>query len=95
MNMTPVDQAFDYSTPLTTRQFQLPKYSQTCIYCSNQESISLMNDGGSFRQCVKCRKQFRAQIQQEQKQPEQRQRVQIKKIEVSAHHPYYLPNSFN
>jgi hypothetical protein len=54
-----------------------------------------MNDGGSFRQCVKCRKQFRAQIQQEQKQPEQRQRVQINKIEVSAHHPYYLPNSFN
>ena len=94
MNMTPVDQAFDYSTPLTNQQFQLPKYSQTCIYCNNQESISLMNDGGSFRQCVKCRKQFRAQIQQEQKQPEQRQSVKINKIEISAHHPYYLPNSF-
>ena len=95
MNMTPVDQAFDYSTPLTTRQFQLPTYSQTCIYCSNQESISLMNDGGSFRQCLKCRKQFRAQIHQNTEQiqkPEQRHRVQINKIEVSAHHPYYLPN---
>jgi len=90
--MTPVEKAFDYSTPLTNSQFQLPKYSQTCIYCSNQESISLMNDGGSFRQCLKCRKQFRAQIQQQQ---QQRQQVQIKKIEISAHHPYYLPNSFD
>ena len=97
MNMTPLDQAFDYSTPLTTRQFQLPTYSQTCIYCSNQESISLMNDGGSFRQCLKCRKQFRAQIIVETKkdsaiQKEQRQQAPPKKNEVSAHHPFYLPN---
>ena len=94
MNMTPLDQAFDYSTPLSINQFHLPKYSPICIYCSNPESISLMHDRGSFRQCLKCRKQFRAQIQQEQKQPEQRQSVKINKIEISAHHPYYLPNSF-
>ena len=97
MNMTPLDQAFDYSTPLSINQFHLPKYSPICIYCSNPESISLMHDRGSFRQCLKCRKQFRAQIIVETKkdsaiQKEQRQQAPPKKNEVSAHHPFYLPN---
>ena len=96
MNMTPLDQAFDYSTPLSINQFHLPKYSPICIYCSNPESISLMNDGGSFRQCLNCRKQFRAQILEPQKNSTiQRQQAPPKKHEVSAHHPFYLPNPTN
>ena len=89
--MTPVEQAFDYSTSLTTTQFKIPKYSPICIYCNHPESSSLMHDGGSFRQCLKCKKQFRAQIQIQQNQ-EQRQQAPQKKQEVSAHHPFYLPN---
>ena len=38
------------------------KYSPTCIYCKNPTSISLMNDGGSFRCCDRCRKNFRATV---------------------------------
>lgn len=37
-------------------------YDQTCPFCSFPESKGLMNDGGSFRECRRCRKQFRANI---------------------------------
>lgn len=37
-------------------------YSPKCIYCNNVSSKSLMNDGGSFRQCDRCRKNFRAVV---------------------------------
>jgi hypothetical protein len=37
-------------------------YSPKCIYCGNLESISLMNDGGAFRKCNKCKKNFKASI---------------------------------
>jgi hypothetical protein len=37
-------------------------YDPTCVFCSHKHSIPLMNDGGSFRQCYKCRKNFRAKI---------------------------------
>ena len=38
------------------------KYSPVCIFCKNNISISLMNDGGAFRQCQRCRKNFRATV---------------------------------
>jgi len=39
------------------------KYSPNCIYCKNTTSTSLMNnDGGSFRRCDRCKKNFRAII---------------------------------
>jgi hypothetical protein len=37
-------------------------YNPICIFCRHNQSTSLMNDGGSFRQCVRCRKNFRATI---------------------------------
>ena len=36
-------------------------FSPTCIFCSFQDSISLTNDG-SFRQCKKCKKQFKSHL---------------------------------
>lgn len=36
-------------------------FSPICIFCSSKDSISLTNDG-SFRQCNRCKKQFRAFI---------------------------------
>jgi hypothetical protein len=39
-----------------------PIFSPICIFCSSNESISLINDG-SFRQCKKCKKQFKARLQ--------------------------------
>jgi len=60
MNFTPVDKAFDYTSTLKPEQIN-PTYSNTCIYCNNVKSIPLLQDG-SFRQCLQCRKHFRAQI---------------------------------
>ena len=38
------------------------KFSPKCIFCSFHDSSSLLNDGGSFRQCNRCKKQFKAQL---------------------------------
>ena len=35
-------------------------FSPKCIFCTSNESIPLSNDGGSFRQCNRCKKQFKA-----------------------------------
>jgi len=34
-------------------------FSPQCIFCSSIETISLVNDG-CFRQCTRCKKQFKA-----------------------------------
>ena len=39
----------------------LPKLSPNYIFCSSNDTRVLLNDG-SFRQCNKCNKQFRAKI---------------------------------
>jgi len=36
------------------------QFSPICIFCSSPNSIALSNDGGSFRQCNACKKQFKA-----------------------------------
>jgi len=38
------------------------KFSPNCIFCSTTESTPLTNDG-SFRQCNRCKKQFKARLQ--------------------------------
>lgn len=38
-------------------------FSPICIFCSDKESISLVGDG-SFRQCKRCKKQFKAKVLQ-------------------------------
>jgi hypothetical protein len=40
----------------------MSRFSSVCIFCSSSDTISLMNDGGSFRQCNKCKRQFKAQF---------------------------------
>lgn len=35
------------------------RFSPRCIFCPSTESIALLNDG-SFRQCNRCKKQFKA-----------------------------------
>jgi hypothetical protein len=39
----------------------LAKFSPICIFCSGGESIPLTKDG-SFRQCNRCKKQFKAKL---------------------------------
>lgn len=62
MNYTPLDQAFNIISNTYGGHII---YSPICIYCKNNESISLFpgsRDGGSFRQCRRCKKNFRANV---------------------------------
>jgi hypothetical protein len=59
---TPINEAFDYDSTIKPNQV-ISTYSTICIFCSNPNTIALLNDG-SFRQCLKCRKNFKARITQ-------------------------------
>jgi hypothetical protein len=56
LNKTNLDDAFNFDSPI---KYSAPKYSTQCIWCNHEETIALLKDG-SYRQCVKCRKQFSA-----------------------------------
>jgi hypothetical protein len=63
MNYTPLEEAYKIHHINTNTYSGAIKYSPTCIYCKNLTSTSLLNDdGGSFRRCDRCRKNFRAII---------------------------------
>jgi hypothetical protein len=59
---TPLDEAYQvhHVNPNTYRG--TVQYSPVCVFCSNPTSLPLMNDGGSLRRCVRCKKEFRATI---------------------------------
>lgn len=63
MNFTSLDEAYKIHHINSNTYSGTIKYSPVCIYCKNPSSKSLMNsDGGSFRQCDKCKKNFRAVV---------------------------------
>lgn len=62
MNYTPVNNAFITPHVNNSTYGGNIVYSPQCVFCGHDVSIQLMNDGGSFRQCQKCRKNFRARI---------------------------------
>lgn len=62
MNYTPLDEAYKIHHVNTNTYGGTIKYNPTCVYCKNTQSNSLMNDGGSFRQCLRCKKNFKATI---------------------------------
>jgi hypothetical protein len=65
MNYTPLDQAYNIHHINSNTYGGHIIYSPICIYCKNNQSISLFTsgiDGGSFRQCSRCKKNFRANV---------------------------------
>lgn len=64
MNYTPLDEAYKIHHTHSNTYGGSVKYSPICIYCKHYISTPLMQsiDGGSFRQCERCRKNFRATI---------------------------------
>lgn len=62
LSETSIDDAYKhqtYSQYLNSNAFIQSSLSSTCIFCSHNETKSLVNDG-SFRYCNKCKKQFKA-----------------------------------
>lgn len=63
MNYTNLEDAYKIHHINQTTYGGNIKYSTKCIYCSNNSSKSLMNtDGGAFRQCDRCNKNFKANV---------------------------------
>jgi|688.fasta_scaffold330877_3 hypothetical protein len=61
---TPIIDAYQFSSfsQYINNGCLKPNFSPVCIFCSSNNSTSLMNDGGSFRQCNRCKKHFKARI---------------------------------
>lgn len=60
---TPISDAYKYETHSEfIKRMKVPKFSPICVFCSSFKTDPLVNDGGSFRRCSVCRKDFRAQI---------------------------------
>jgi len=85
---TSVNNAFDFTSTITPHQV-LSTYSSTCIYCSSNETRALMQDG-SFRQCLKCRKNFKATISPQQKTQNLSQPVSYQKPIFQTMRPNYI-----
>lgn len=64
MNYTPLEDAYKIHHTNSNTYSGSIQYSQICPFCSFQSSSALMQvqDGGCFRQCNKCRKNFRANV---------------------------------
>ena len=58
---TSLNDAYKFNTFSEFIQKQaMSNFSPICVFCSSNNTISLTNDGGSFRQCNTCRKQFKS-----------------------------------
>lgn len=64
MNYTPLDEAYKVHHINSNTYGGTVSYSPICIYCKNTKSTPLIpkGDGGSFRQCLRCKKNFRANV---------------------------------
>ena len=63
LQQTTINDAYrfeSFSTYINNKGLET-KFSPVCIFCSERSSISLTNDG-SFRQCNRCKKQFKARF---------------------------------
>ena len=62
---TPITDAYQFSSfsSYINNGGLRTRFSPICIFCSSKESSALTNDGGSFRQCNRCKKQFKARLQ--------------------------------
>ena len=61
---TPLGDAYRFSTfsQYINNGGLQTSFSPKCVFCPSIDSIALINDG-SFRQCNKCKKQFKAKLQ--------------------------------
>jgi hypothetical protein len=60
LTQTPLRDAYQFTTCSEyVKNMKHPTFSPKCIFCSCIETISLNNEG-SFRQCRRCNKQFKA-----------------------------------
>jgi hypothetical protein len=68
---TPLNDAYNFNTfsPYIMNGGLNNRFSPICIFCSSNNTMNLANDG-SFKQCNSCRKQFKANLSNNQSNPE-------------------------
>jgi hypothetical protein len=61
---TPLSDAYQFSTfsQYINKGGLQTRFSPKCVFCPSIDSTALINDG-SFRQCNRCKKQFKARLQ--------------------------------
>jgi hypothetical protein len=61
---TPLSDAYQFSTfsQYINNGGLQTRFSPKCVFCPSIDSTALINDG-SFRQCNRCKKQFKARLQ--------------------------------
>ena len=61
---TPLTYAYQFSTfsQYINNGGLQTRFSPKCVFCPSIDSTALINDG-SFRQCNRCKKQFKAKLQ--------------------------------
>ena len=64
---TSIDSAYQFTSfsPYIVNGGLNSRFSPICIFCSSNNTINLVNDG-SFKQCNSCRKQFKANLSNNQ-----------------------------
>lgn len=64
MNLTPFNNPTPFEQAFQRYETDKVFFNMRCIYCSHDNTISLMEDkdGGAFRKCLKCQKNFMATI---------------------------------
>lgn len=64
---TPLDSAYQFTSfsPYIVNGGLNSRFSPICIFCSSNNTMNLINDG-SFKQCNSCKKQFRANLSNNQ-----------------------------
>ena len=59
---TPLKEGYKYETHSDfIKKLKSSHFSPTCIFCSSDKTIPLMEDG-SFRSCLNCKKYFKSKI---------------------------------
>ena len=88
MNYTFLDDAFNFNTTIPRETtITKPRFSLSCIYCKQTNSIPLISDG-TFRRCLNtsCRKEFQAQMDPPQN------KSQISFLEQKHPNEYHMMN---
>ena len=64
---TNIDSAYNFNSfsPYIVNGGLNSRFSPICIFCSSNNTMNLINDG-SFKQCNSCKKQFRANLSNNQ-----------------------------
>lgn len=67
LQQTPLNDAYNFNTFSTyiMNGGLNSRFSPICIFCSSNNTMNLANDG-SFKQCNSCRKQFKANLSNNQ-----------------------------